>query len=534
MRFVSIVTAALLAPLLGCADFSSPARACFADADCVAGQQCMLGECTWIPRLTLEADVTPAAPSGYLYQPFSGIDVTDPESLKLVVPRPLTASVTLPEGAPAARVSFESDSSLRRPVRETVDVRPGQQAMLSLVRGTLDVATGSIERVSYTLVAIPLEDGCCEATRPCAAPVIQRGVQPSSDFPLQPGFPDRVTRITGTVLVSEDDWTPVTGLQVQAVDPTTGSFSLPGTTDESGRFCVAIDAPDQGVASLTLRLGPAENRPTVEIPDITVGPEDLEVDLGRLTLGAHGTPILLAGSRVVTADGEAVAGAQVLFDGAVEPKGSYRAAVVTDDSGHFEVALLRGTYQVRIVPPAGAAAGAFETELTVEGPLRSALEFVAPGRPAVSGVILGPDGTPVESAEVVAEPRATEPPGLAGLHTVTSTDADGRYLLRLDPGSYRIHVRAPAMSGLAWSVGHALDVPPLDQQLDPIALPVAVEVEGRILGGQAMKETVPLGGAKVEVYGRLPSGTTLLLWETRADDDGRFVVALPPELTEDS
>ena len=533
MKSVRSIVAGLLIAGLGCADLSKAPLPCFDETQCVAGQQCVLGECTWIPNLTLEVDVTPAAPSGYLYQPFSGIDATQPDSLKLVVPRPLTASVTLPKDAPAARVSFESDSGLRRPIHETVDVRPGQEAMLSLVRGTLDVATGAIDRASYTLVAIPLDSGCCVGTAPCTAPVVERNVQPSADFPLQPGFPTKVTRITGVVLVSEEDWTPVAGLQVQVVDPTTGSFSLPDVTDERGYFCVAIAAPERGVASLTLRLGPAENRPTVEVAGLTVGPDDLEIDLGNLTLGAHGTPIVLSGSRVVTADGEPVAGAQVLFQGQVDPKGTYRASVVTDDSGHFEVALLRGTYQVRIVPAAGEAAGALETEVTVEGPLRSPLEFVLPQRPTVSGVVTDQDGLPVESALVIAEPQGTGRLDVPGLHTVATTDTSGTYVLRLDPGAYRIHVRAPAMSDLAWSVGHALDVMPLDQSLDPIVLPPAVEVEGRVLGAQEMRETLPLGGAKVEVYGRSPSGTALLLWETRADEDGRFAVAIPPELTAD-
>ena len=528
---------ALVAPT-GCAG-AAMTHACFSNVECPAGAQCVLGECTSSPRtFPVDLDVQPLPASGYLPQPLTGVPPQATGEVDVVVPQPVTVHV---RASAPVRVTFNAEGDLRHPLSYSAEVtqaQPGVTAsgVVDLVSGILDGKTGQLEPLTWDAVVVPTVTGCCDGSGSCTAPVVVRHLRLDADTNWVPPLPTSVVRITGKVVVSQASWTPIENLQVQAFDSTTGIFTLPAKTDATGAFCLAVAPPPPGQSwHLTLRLGPSDTRPTVDVPGITVTADAPDVALGAVAIGDHGAPLPPLRGRLLGPDGAPIQAARVTFDGQVDPKGTFTASATTEIDGTFSVTLLRGTYDVRAEPPAqspdgpATLAGFDPTTLAVG----DTLKLEASARPVVSGTVLGPTSgstaTPLAGVQVVADPDPSAPGTPAPQSFTAVTDASGAYRLAVDPGAYQVRFVPPPDTGLPWAVGRALSVTG-DRQVETVTLEQPAILPGKVLGRTGGGSTVPLGGSKVEVYGHAPSGRAVLLWRGRAGDGGLFDVRLPQSL----
>ena len=350
---------------------------------------------------------------------------------------------------------------------------------------------------------VPTVAGCCDGTGSCTAPVVVRHLRLDADTNWVPPLPTSVIRITGKVVVSQASWTPIENLQVQAFDPTTGIFTLPAKTDATGAFCLAVAPPPAGQSwRLTLRLGPSDTRPTVDVPGIPITAGGGDVDLGAVAIGDHGAPLPPISGRVLGPGDTPIQAARVTFDGQVDPKGTFTASATTDMDGKFSVTLLRGTYSVRAEPPADSPDGpatltGFDpTTLAVGEPLK----LMAAARPVVAGTVLAPiagsGATPLAGVEVVAEPDTAAPGPQAPQSFTAVTDASGAYRLAVDPGAYQVRFVPPPDTGLPWAVGRALAVTG-DRQVASVTLEQPAILPGKALGRTGGGSTVPLAGSKI-------------------------------------
>ncbi|MDF1562629.1 MAG: carboxypeptidase-like regulatory domain-containing protein [Deltaproteobacteria bacterium] len=535
----------LLAALAGCAAMDGmnflPEVECFDDSECYAGQQCSFARCTWQPEFALDLEVTPLPASGYLFQSVEAIDFDRTEPLKVLVAEPLLLSLESPVEASAR---FTTSEGLRRSrtFETLLEIDQGTtqaRAELALMAGVRDGASDALIPMAYDLVAEPLAGGCCGGAGECTAPVRQSGVVPTADstFVLPLDLATAPVILTGQVLVSEANWTPVENLQVQLFDPATGVRSLASHTDPEGRFCLAVVRPPAGSAHrMTLRLGPSESRPTLEFDAIEVGADDL--DLGAYFTGDHGTPVTVTGNKIVGPDQAPVQGARVSLVGEVETSGTFRQTAVSDELGRFEVRLLAGTYLAQISTPedsplASATVASFvvSSDPTIAP---APLEVQLLPRPVLRGAVRdGQTDTPVEDLEVVASRIVPTGPSEEApvMQTFrTRTDAEGKYVLPVDAGSYLMHFRPRGGSGLPWSVGHAVTVNEADLSLETVVLDAPALLSGTVLGERADALSETLGGSQVEIVGRTPDGRLYPVGEAWADEAGVFEAVLPQSL----
>jgi hypothetical protein len=167
-----------------------------------------------------------------------------------------------------------------------------------------------------------------------------------------------------------------------------------------------------------------------------------------LELGDYGDEITGVPGVVLGTDGEPLAGASVLIEGRVVGGSTFRSKVVTtDEKGVYVVNLLapETTYTLTVTPPPGVRSAVTQQQVKVKN---------APGTPptldpssvrcgerlSVTGSVTLPDGPAAANLAVraveVAASTTKRPLPLDDVETLTGID--GKYELRLDPGSWRL------------------------------------------------------------------------------------------------
>lgn len=257
-------------------------------------------------------------------------------------------------------------------------------------------------------------------------------------------------------------------------------------------------------------------------------------------------PAIVRGS-VTVSGGSAPASALLLFrskkiyittaDATFTTNLVYEARVTAVPSGsgadaRYSVRLPRGEYDVIVIPTdGGAAKSIFTTTVSIDLDTQDGKDFALKPKRGVRGVARVSDGRPLAGAKIIATPASTlaasglDPdrwPRLAS----TSTDADGSFVLRLDPGTYDISVRPADGSRLPWVVVPARAIQAGDSDLvlsDPIDVPAPIGVglaladpqDNPIVRALVRAFAVPTGGAAFVEVGR-----------ALTDDTGRYELYL--------
>jgi len=260
-------------------------------------------------------------------------------------------------------------------------------------------------------------------------------------------------RVRGQV-VSAATGQPVTSFTVQLRQPIPNSNStsaVPASrisvVDPDGRF--ELGAPRAGEYRVhVIAEGQAD---TLSLPFTVNLGTDVDNIVVRMIVGGS-----LRG-RVVDSNGQPVVGARVtshhkdwaddLFTaslGDLQPWLATEAAAITDGEGRFTLKnLMPESYQVMVKHP--DYAGATQTNLVVtDGAEAMVREIILPAGSSVSGVVYGPNGSPLAGAIVKLQAEGQFGGSTPGGPYQARSDDQGRYTItNVKQGSYGAYASRP-------------------------------------------------------------------------------------------
>ena len=557
-------------------------KSCQKDSDCMEGLVCdpAVRVCVSSEPADMAISirlVPPTEGSDMVEEQFAGLDLGESNTFRLVIPRPIrvlgrvsdASGGTVDDYKVIARAPGEIPGLDYYETAEAVAAGDYTQDLLAGDGFELYLKSDKI----YDLYVHP------SSGDPQAFPPFH--VRRSFTVGETPGHPFTTTwevslpdpseylRISGKVVLSESCPDPVSGAKVFARAPATGETSTSALTDEDGWFEILVQPPeadDKGLLkapAYEVHVRPSEVNPVV--PQIVAAAEVVfseDQDLGLLEVGYMGAPsaVTLAvqdpsglflsdrlGDTVVRVSGEIGKGTVIVED-------------VVDDTGVVLFALPPGDYIVSVMPPAAGDLALLQQPLSVgvdRPEVTGALRLSQ--RPELSGWVLSPDGSMVSGAEVTAiftgkgAYPTTSP--LPERRFITTTDAEGAYLLPLDPGQYRIIADPPVVSGLPRRIEHYVFVTSSVQRTILLDKPVVVSgtveayppidaagnVEAEIAAGadgdsgapRSITPTTPLlaPDVKVEIYlhdpDAEPEDPLPPVAEGFTDDTGSYLLILP-------
>jgi hypothetical protein len=359
--------------------------------------------------------------------------------------------------------------------------------------------------------------------------------QSMADPPIRcGGDPGGLHVICGRFLVSRENPTPLP-VQVFARDAEGRAVSTRAESDADGQFAVALWPSDQP-RRITLHIESA--RPTeqplprmdVSVDEPATSPE-LASRLLPLYLGDIGR-VFPARGRVVGlrgTDEEPLFAATVRFRGAVG-SGEFVTSVETTRDGSFAANLYPGEYVID-VDPGATDFRLLRTRVTLS-PDGAPTNLTLRPRTVATGRLVDPAGRPLADATIsttlvrarYADPRLERegeaPPPRSDLAT---TDEDGRFTLRLDPGDHVLTVTPARDRGLPML--RIQRTVPADQPVDlgEIAVPSAAVLAFSLLDDRE----APLSGVRVEAWALRSGLDAVLVGEGLSGTDGRVTVVVP-------
>lgn len=479
---------------------------------------CSPPQCAADTTLALVAEVLPLASDPRVNQELTSIDI-DPNSGTFTLA--LDPVVTL-----TGLVSV--GGALGGPLAGTVvATRP------SRISGRPDVVySATVDPVSggYKLLVSRNQAGEQYVVRlapsdPTLVPPTQRTMAALTDHEVDFALPDPLTlpQLHGTVVDSLQQ--PLAGVQLQATDPTSGQvLSTTVTSDVTGAFSLRLVASPPGTVQLTATPASASSM----LPTLTqlVDTSKLSPTTGALTVNLA-MPALPATVRVNYAiQGASSSGAVTPVPGAVcvftAPVGdtqtaaqggsgtqaTYTAMATAASDGSVAVDLIPSatsyrSYTVTISPDASSNFQPLTTNINV-GP---ASGWGAPIslllRPQLSGRVVDTNGQAIPSLTVLpalatlGETVGAQVYAALTAPTAISADDDGRFAVRLNPGTWDIGIIPAAATMLPRVWFDKLNVSGGDVTLaNPIVIPMGVVVHGNVVDATGM----PVSDADVRIY----------------------------------
>jgi protocatechuate 3,4-dioxygenase beta subunit len=541
MRRAGLALLLALGPL-GCGPDADDAQ-CHQNSDCGPGSACLGNLCVRMVGPEPEIwslQVTPGAQPRYALREFPNFAFTA-QTADLVLDR---------------RTSMVTELSMAM-VDPTIDMKTSVHIVLSVPsaipdRGELQFEADGSNHASFLPydVSIPIPAAFLgAAARMSVLPTVplDRWMPPwtlavtlATDLVRElPGTSDTV-RFEGRLQPAD----PGLGLDVpyQARARVGGRLvSNVPVTDSMGNFVVKLQKSvvPAGGTGLVLELSPADA--TAALPSLVVSSLTLEKTmLGPLGMPAFPKPEAFVVPVVGRADRAPVVGATVSFKttlaGATGGKAMYVRGAQTGSDGRATLALIPGAsqtmreYSVKITPPnnsdyAAVCVPVYTVGQATPGTPRLGSSIELEPKMVLDGRVLRADGVPVASARVrptrvgdsYAEACGSD---LASAPADQTTDSEGRYHLRLDPGQYRLDCEPP--QGAPLPTTSVLVTVPDTQALD-VVLPVPVLVQGRVLA----PDNTPLPDAEVRAFGPGPNGVLQTRGVALSDSEGKFRLILP-------
>jgi hypothetical protein len=412
----------------------------------------------------------------------------------------ITSSGDHPKPVPATVLATRPSRLVGRPdVSYQTQVDPQSGTFMLPVSPT---HTGEL----YTVSILPTDN----TTNPPETLVVD--ASQARELPGVLAAPSSLVQLSGVIL--DPLQLPVVGMQVNAVDPTSGvTLSTTSTTDATGAFALKLSPAATGVGTTMAPAAPTQVRLTATPPkdavlptlrslvDVSsVGPANsITVNLMMPPLPASTTVVYAVSGTGSSGTQSAVVGAHCVFSADVsDPKSTvtatYAVAADTDADGKARVTLIPGSgatnrdYQVAVSPPSTSNFQATLTSLSVAPTTTPGYgaSLMLAQRDQVTGRVLGPDGMPVANLMVVPT-AATVATAVVAMSTVSITprassgltDAKGQFLLHLDSGPYDFGMIPPATTGLPrqWVDGQQIST---DLTLMDVILPAGTLVQGLI------------------------------------------------------
>jgi hypothetical protein len=408
---------------------------------------------------------------------------------------------------------------------------------------------------SYDAYVVPTPaDGC-----PAIAPVLRR--VEVTDEGLDVTFEDEAILLTGSIELPEK--ANVDGWRLDVVDSKYGKvlsepFIL--TNPLRGEQKIAIGGAD-GV-----RYNPSESA-ILRLSDATGG-LSIHWNLAALDLDSDGNveidifdllaETLETEARVIDPNYDPVPNAQVTIGsesltGSVNQNANFRVNAVSDGLGVVKVALLPGTYNVTVIPPAPGLAsysGTWTVKMSdrpEENPGGFGIGLELAKQSSVRGSVEDPFGAALANAPVSLGPgqpgssdyfeQALGSIGAVSRTSATTTDGTGAFETLVDPGTLDLSVQLDSASGYPWFVSPSLvigsDQPTRDVGTLTIEAPAIVQGILRDASGSAI--SLALVRAYVQAAPTAPDATNppalIQIGSTSSGPDGRFFLPLPRRIT---
>lgn len=503
---VLIITIQACGLELGAGDLAGPTlvqepEPCHGDGDCMKGLVCDPAVQICVAPNSADMKISirlvpPSEGSDMVEEQYAGLELGERSTFRFVIPRPIRVLGTVSDASGGAvddyKIVARSDGEIPGldyyETSEAVAVNDFTQDFLGGEGFELYLKPDKI----YDVYVHP-SSGDPQAFPPFhARRSFTVGEDPehpyTTKWELNLPDPSEYLRLSGQVVMSGSMPEPIAGAKVFARAPATGETSTTAITDDEGWFELLVQPPeadDKGLLkapAYEVHVRPSDGNPVV--PQVIAAEGMIfseDQDLGLLEVGYMGPPAVVTlavqdpsglfladrlGDTVVRVSGEIGKGTVIVED-------------VVDGAGIVVFDLPAGEYIVSALPPAAGDLALLQQPLSVDADraeVTSALRLAL--RPELSGWVLSPDGSPVAGAEVTAvftgkgAYPTTSP--LPERKFITSTDDDGAYLLRLDPGQYRIIVDPPVISGLPRRIEHYVFVTSSEQRTLWLDKPVVV------------------------------------------------------------
>lgn len=550
---------------------SFPVNRCGGDKDCARGSRCFdeLGLCGRDEAESPYEVVLRVTPSGggdtlarYTFAPLHLAESRD--DLTLDVPAPLTVAglVSAGEAPIRAEVTF-------RPISERRGVPAAAVSVTSLKTSAADDSNFKVRLppdTRYSVQILPLGDD--SLNYPPAYVEYQTGKDaPRFAFDYQ-----NLITLEQTLVDTQD--TPLHDTWVRLRDASSGRVVSSLARTDQGAFRLVMLAPEGDAPSvlelestvLQVDLDPsAAWQEVIEVPATRIdrsGQAPVRVPLvpERVRFSGAVERVDLASPELPNAELTFVSSFPVpstpgeLRDRdwcrSVEAPGeppsftcSTRRVVSSGETGRFTIDLLPGNYEVFVVPPRESdssvrvTTGRFGVSVETQpgGATQGTVSFELNPAAALSGAIMDTDGKPLPNVVVrsvalslvgtLGEVAAYNQPSSA------ATDAQGRYSLALDAGYYDIVVEPPAASGypLLYFINRAFD--PGARQDNDVYFTLQPPV---IVSGTAQSAGEPLAGASIDAFALVTDlrgyQRAVSIGRAVSDDEGRYVLTLPPEV----
>jgi hypothetical protein len=228
----------------------------------------------------------------------------------------------------------------------------------------------------------------------------------------------------------------------------------------------------------------------------------------------------------------------VYLQGKVAGGGQFRSrSVQTGTDGRFELSSLPSHPDTPLtlyaVPPPASTSGITLQATPIPRAGTTLRDIVCENKVVLQGTLLRPEGTSAAGTRVVAEPVGAVPgwplPAV-GVEAESTTDEDGMYRIRLDPGEYRFDF---IPSENLPRVSRFVTVLPAEQlELAPFTLSKGRRITGLVMMSDPQLRGptpgVPYASVRffrvVNVEGE---PTAVMLTQTVADSSGSYAATLP-------
>ncbi|MBM4398386.1 MAG: hypothetical protein FJ087_22185, partial [Deltaproteobacteria bacterium] len=217
-----------------------------------------------------------------------------------------------------------------------------------------------------------------------------------------------------------------------------------------------------------------------------------------------------------------------LFVQVTTPGGATRTSSTGKD-GVAKLSIPDGTYTLAVMPPAGSELAAKWVPLSVSADMQTLLPLDPRVRLA-GRVVRNADDVPVANAVVTLVTNRVASLGsvseaLQDVSFDAVTEADGSFVVFVDPGRYALSVEPPPESGLGrfahpdLAITDAAAVAALQVK---VPLPAGVLVHGQVFRQATGTESntpkaVPVPGARVRFFFEVPAAMSEAVWSLRHD-----------------
>jgi hypothetical protein len=514
------------------------AVAALAIAGCGKGTQnaslyCSPPECPYRTQLALVAEVQPPSSGPYVNQEFASLSLdsmTGHFTLQLDEPVTLSGTVKVTmagqeRAVQAAIVATRASRIAGRPqvyYQTASDPKTGAYQLL---------VSPNVAGEQYTVRVAPSD--------PTQLPPIEQQLTATTNQSFDFAYPDPATLPELRGAVSDSLQAGVTGMQVRATDPMSGSVvSTTVMTDVDGSFSLRLmtsapstvlltAAPVATPAGQPVLWEPTLSRSATLVNGPMIG-SLTQADLQLPPLPAPTHLIYVVSSPGLSGASTPVVGATCVFSADVSDPNSltgvtaaYTAGAVTDAQGNASVTLIPAlsgnrTYNVTITPDPSSSFQATTTTLQVAPNPPGVTQIMGLAiRPQLYGQVFDPTGRPLVDATVApmlgtlgVAPSNGNAPGQPHAPVPTASPPtmvgnDGYFALRVDPSVWDVGIIPPPTMMLPrlWKSGTIVVA---DTSLGIIPIPRGVMVQGRVrdagnhpvANADVLIYTVPTSNAK--------------------------------------